>query len=355
MTPKGSFLSTGVAAALGAAALFGLSMPLAKMLLGSVEPALLAGLLYLGSGFGLTILRGVRSSARASLARKDRLYLLGAIVSGGIIAPLLLMQGLASMPAAGASLLLNAEGVFTALLAWFVFRENFDRRIAFGMFIIAAGATIISWSPAASLDDVRPALLVLGACLAWAIDNNLTGRISLLDASWLASIKGLVAGTVNLAIAVMLGARWPGIAAVSGALIVGSLGYGASLVLFVIGLRHLGTARTTAYFSIAPFFGAVAAVIALREPLTTSLVVAFPLMALGVWLHLTERHEHWHHHAAMEHDHEHVHDEHHLHSHDPEVPAGARHRHAHSHEPTAHAHPHFPDAHHHHEHGPKKR
>jgi drug/metabolite transporter (DMT)-like permease len=340
----------GVLAALAAAALFGASAPLAKLSLATADPWLLAGLLYAGSGVALTAFRAVQPTARFQLPRRDRLYLVGAIAAGGIVGPVLLMQGLALMPATGASLLLNAEGVFTALLAWFVFRENFDRRIALGMLAIAAGAIALSWSPHAGLQRIAPALFVLGACLAWAIDNNLTRKLSLLDATWLAAIKGLVAGTVNLLIATALGARWPSLAGVAGALAIGAAAYGASLVLFIIGMRHLGAARTGAYFSIAPFIGALLALAWLREPLTGQLMLAAALMGFGVWLHLTERHEHVHYHSVLEHEHEHVHDEHHQHAHSPEVRPGTRHRHWHRHEPLRHAHHHYPDAHHRHEH-----
>ncbi|CAA9889828.1 Permease of the drug/metabolite transporter (DMT) superfamily [Candidatus Methylobacter favarea] len=339
----------GVLATLGAALLFGAGTPLAKMLLNSVSPWLLAGLLYLGSGIGLTLYRRLRRSASVRLTRSDRLWLVGAIIAGGIIGPVLLMLGLSGMPASGASLLLNAEGVFTALLAWFVFKENFDRRIALGMAAIVAGAIVLSWPGEVSFAGLWPALSVLGACFAWALDNNLTQKVSLSDATWIASIKGVVAGSVNLILAFALGATWPPVLNLAGAIVMGFFAYGVSLVLFVVGLRHLGTARTGAYFSVAPFFGAVLA-IALGETLTLPLLAAGALMALGVWLHLTERHGHEHLHEALEHEHEHKHDEHHQHAHDAPVEPGARHSHRHRHDALTHTHAHFPDAHHRHSH-----
>ena len=348
MNPSGDH-RTGISAALGAALLFGAGTPLAKWLLDAVSPWLLAGLLYLGSGLGLTLYRRLIQTPAVRLPRNEVTWFAGAIVAGGIVGPVLLMIGLASMPASGAALLLNAEGVFTALLAWFAFKENVDRRIALGMAAIVAGAAVLSWPGEARFAGWWPTLAVLGACFAWGIDNNLTRNISLADATWIASVKGLVSGSVNLLLAFVLGASMPELPNLAGALAVGLLAYGASLALFVVGLRHLGTARTAAYFSVAPFFGALLAVL-MGEPVTMPLLVAGALMALGTGLHLSERHEHEHAHEAMEHDHEHVHDEHHQHAHSVPASTGARHRHPHRHLPQIHAHPHFPEAHHRHPH-----
>ncbi len=339
----------GIWAALAAALLFGSSMPLAKWLLAEMSPWLLAALLYLGSGLGLAVYRIVRRPPAVRLAPGEWPWLLGAVLSGGVLAPVLLMFGLTGMPASGASLLLNAEGVFTALLAWFAFRENFDRRIALGMVAIMAGALVLSWPGEARFATLWPALAVVGACFAWAMDNNLTRNVSLADATWIASIKGLIAGTVNLAMALLMGAAWPPPTAFGGALLVGWLAYGVSLSLFVISLRHLGTARTGAYFSVAPFFGAVLSVPLLGEPINERLLIAGVLMAFGVWLHLTEHHAHEHNHDALAHEHEHEHDEHHQHHDDGSVPP-PKHSHRHRHDPITHTHRHFPDAHHRHDH-----
>lgn len=338
-------LNPGVAAALGAALLFGASTPLAKLLLRDVSPWLLAGLFYLGSGIGLSFFRWLKRAEPVHLAKGETGWLAGAILAGGVTGPVLLMFGLTGMPASGASLLLNAEGVLTALLAWMVFKENFDRRIALGMMAIAAGAVVLSWPREARFTGALPALAILGACLAWAIDNNLTRKVSLADATWVVAMKGMAAGCVNLVLAFSLGDRlpvWPVTAAAMG---VGFLAYGVSLALFVVSMRFLGTARTGAYFSVAPFFGAVLA-LATGEPLTPTLAIAGVLMGIGIWLHLTERHEHEHAHEAMEHRHEHIHDEHHQHVHDFPVEPGIKHSHLHRHEPMVHTHAHFPDAHH---------
>lgn len=347
-TPSG-LRNPGVMAALAAALLFGAGTPLAKALLNDVGPWLLAGLLYLGSGIGLMAYRIVTRAPRVSISRTEVLWFAGAVAAGGIVGPVLLMFGLTRMPATGASLLLNAESVFTALLAWFAFKENFDRRIALGMAAIVLGAVVISWPGEARFAGWWPALAILGACLAWSIDNNLTRKVSLSDAAWIAGIKGLVAGIVNLGLALALGASLPSPPAIAGAMLVGLMAYGVSLTLFVAGLRHLGTARTGAYFSVAPFFGAALAVL-MGEPFTLKLLVAGALMGLGTWLHLTEHHAHRHTHEALLHEHAHVHDEHHQHTHPFPVAPGTRHSHAHRHEPQTHAHAHFPDAHHRHGH-----
>lgn len=348
--------SPGVRAALGSALLFGASTPLAKILLASVDPWLLAGLLYLGSGLGLAIYRFAnRTAYRAQLNPGEWPWLAGAVATGGIIAPVLMMYGLTHIAASSASLLLNAEGVFTALLAWFVFRENFDLRIALGMVAIVAGAVVLSWSGNWQAVSWWPSLAVLGACFAWGMDNNLTRKVSLAEPTWIACIKGLVAGTTNLLLAFALtpDLTLPSLASFGAALLVGFMAYGVSLSLFVVGLRHLGTARTGAYFSIAPFFGAALSIVVLSEELTLQLIIAGALMAFGVWLHLTEHHRHEHTHEALEHGHEHVHDEHHQHEHDDATPilgAGGKHTHSHRHDPLTHEHAHYPDAHHRHHH-----
>jgi drug/metabolite transporter (DMT)-like permease len=288
------------------------------------------------------------------LAPGQARWLAGAVVAGGVAGPVLLLLGLAGLPASQASLLLNGEGVFTALLAWSAFRENVDRRVALGMLAIAAGGVVLAWpAQGAAGGTGRSVMLVLAACLAWAIDNNLTRKVALADATWIAMVKGLAAGTTNLVLALALGAAWPPLPLVGAAGLLGFFSYGVSLVLFVLGLRSLGTARTGAYFSVAPFFGALLAVLLLGDPVGWRFALAAGLMAAGVWLHLTEKHEHRHAHEAMEHSHEHVHgmgDEHHAHVHVPPVPAGTRHSHAHRHEPLVHSHPHYPDAHHRHGH-----
>ena len=342
-----------VGLALFAAALFGASTPLAKGLLQNASPQLLAGLLYLGSGLGLLLVRVARRGrvrSEAAVSRQDLPWLGGAIATGGVLGPLLLMYGLLHAPASSASLLLNLEGVLTTLIAWAVFREHVPLRIALGMGTIVAGGALLSWEGQLAWGGVAGPLAVAGACLCWAIDNNLTQRVSAGDPIQIAQIKGLVAGSVNTGIAVSLGARFPDPVPLAAALLVGFFGYGVSLVCFVLALRGLGTARTGAYFSLSPFIGAALGILLYREAVTPLFMAAAGLMALGLWFHLSERHEHWHEHELLEHAHSHLHDEHHRHAHRPDDPEGEPHTHTHRHDRFGHAHPHYPDIHHRHGH-----
>ena len=343
----------GILLALASAVLFGASTPFAKLLLGSVDPWLMAGLLYIGAGLGLAVVHISRGALRlpvveAPLRRPDLSWLAAVILFGGVFGPLLLMLGLARTDAAAASLLLNLEGLATMGIAWVVYRENVDRRLLLGAFAILAGAVLLSWHGAASFQWSE--LLIAGACLCWGIDNNLTRKLSSSDPVQIAMLKGLVAGVVNLVLALNHGAALPPARIAAAVGLVGFLGYGVSLALFVLGLRNLGTARTGAYFSLAPFVGAVLAVAMLGEPLSTQLVIAGGLMAFGLWLHLAERHEHEHLHEPMEHEHRHRHDEHHHHDHAATDPPGEPHTHWHRHVRVAHRHPHYPDLHHRHGH-----
>ena len=343
--------------ALLSAALFGISTPAAKVLLGSIDATILAGLLYCGAGLGVAVLRrfarpliAEHMSVETPIGPHDVPWLAGAIVAGGIVGPVLLMFGLSRTEASSASLLLTLEGVATALLAWFVFHENFDRRIALGMGCLVGGAAVLSWSGTPTLSGLLGPLAIVGACIAWGLDNNLTRKVSLADPLQIVELKGLIAGPVSLLLGFWTGAQLPGLSPLLIAGLVGFLGYGVSLVLFVIALRHLGTARTGAYFSTAPFLGTVTAIAVLHEPITAQLVLAGLLMAFGVWLHLTEDHQHEHEHEPMEHAHPHVHDAHHQHIHSPEDPPHEPHTHLHRHERLRHSHPHLPDMHHTHRH-----
>jgi drug/metabolite transporter (DMT)-like permease len=343
----------GVPLALVSAVLFGASAPFAKLLLGYIDPQLLAGLLYLGAGGGLAIIQGGRSglgveAQEAPLRRSDLPWLLAVVALGGVAGPLLLMLGLGKTSASSGSLLLNLEGLATMGIAWIVFRENVDRRLLFGAAAILVGAFILSWQGEGVQIDTG-GLLIAAACVAWGIDNNLTRKLSSANPVAIALVKGLVAGSLNLSLALIRGAHLPPIGAISAGLVVGFFGVGVSLVLFVLALRHLGSARTGAYFSLAPFIGAMIAILLLGEPITGQLIVASSLMGIGLWLHLDERHYHEHLHEAIEHEHSHVHDEHHKHTHIG--PVTEPHVHWHRHEPMRHKHVHYPDLHHRHEHG----
>lgn len=348
---------TGLCLALLSAVLFGISTPFAKMLLGDMTPQMAAGLLYLGSGVGLALVLRARAALRlpthdeAPLTRADLPCLLAVIAAGGVAGPLLLMVGLARTDAASASLLLNLESMATLLIAWVVFRENVDRRLLFGAGCILLGAGVLSWQGQATF--APGALYIAAACLCWGIDNNLSGRLSAADPVRIAMIKGVVAGSVNLLAALVFQhAALPGAGIIAAAAGVGFLGYGVSLVLFMLGLRHLGAARTGAYFALAPFVGALVSVALFhgQEGDMPRLLVAGVLMGTGLWLHLSERHAHIHEHEEMEHTHRHVHDAHHQHLHGPDDPAGEPHTHRHRHTKLVHSHAHYPDLHHRHTH-----
>jgi drug/metabolite transporter (DMT)-like permease len=346
-------MPASVLAALGAALLFGASTPFAKALLGSVSPLLMAGLLYLGSGVGLSVARLIRDRGfrPAGLAPHDWPWFAAAILTGGMAGPVLLMYGLARTSAADASLLLNLEAVLTALLAWVVFRENAGRRVVLGMALIVSGGVLLAWpSAAVAHHGISGPLAVALACLAWALDNNLTRRVSASDPVFIAATKGLVAGATNVALALALGARLPGPALIGAAAALGLAGYGVSLVLFVLALRGLGSARTGAYFATAPFIGAALALGVFGEPVSGMFWVAAALMATGVGLHLSEHHEHEHVHEILTHAHAHRHDAHHRHEHAFPWDGTEPHTHEHQHGPLRHTHAHYPDLHHRHPH-----
>jgi drug/metabolite transporter (DMT)-like permease len=306
----------------------------------------------LGAGIGLSIFLLIRNlaadvSTETPLSLKDLPWLAAVVAAGGIAGPVLLMFGLSTTDASSASLLLNLEGIATMAIAWIVFRENVDAKLLVGAGAILAGAVLLSWSG----EGFRPSwgsMLIAGACLAWGIDNNLTRKLSSSDPVQIAAIKGMVAGAVNTGLAIFLGADAISPATAVAGAVIGFFGIGVSLVFFMLGLRHLGTARTGAYFSLAPFIGALLSILILGDAVTPWLIMAGVLMAIGLWLHLAERHEHEHVHEEMEHDHRHVHDAHHQHDH--ESPVTEPHAHVHRHRPLRHKHPHYPDLHHRHGH-----
>ena len=336
--------------ALLSAALFGAAAPALKPVIADINPILLAGLLYVGSFVGLLAARAMRQKVReeARLERGHLPALGGAIFAGGIVAPVLLVWGLSGLAASTTSLLLSAEAVLTMLLAALLFREPVAPRVWLAALLVLGAGALLAWTPTVAVPVSLHAVAVLGACLLWGLDNNLTGRISLADPYAIAMWKGLVAGGVNTALGFALAPAMP-----DGSwlvvLVVGAIGYGVSLVLYVRALRHLGTARTAAHFGTAPFFGAALAIVVLGEPLTWVVAAAFALAAGGTWLALSERHLHVHEHEEMEHEHRHVHDGHHRHDHagneGPEP-----HSHPHRHGRLRHRHAHFPDAHHRHRH-----
>jgi len=337
------------AIALIAAGLFGIATPVSKLLLGVVDAWLLAGLLYLGAGVGLGLLRLIRHPKETPLARADLGWLMAAIVCGGIVAPVLLMLGLKLTPASNGSLLLNLEVIATISIASLIFREHVGARLLLGTAFIVAGAVALSWQDGAFTLDMGT-VLIAGSCIAWGIDNNLTRKVSAADPVQITMLRGLAAGAVNVAIGLLFGAALPDAPIIAGALLTGLLGYGISLVLFIVALRHLGAARTGAYFSTAPFLGAIASILLLGDPVTAQLLTAGALMAIGVWLNISELHQHAHTHEEMSHNHWHRHDAHHQHAHATDDPPFEPHSHAHQHQALSHSHAHWPDLHHRHRH-----
>ena len=339
--------------ALAAAALFGASVPFAKLLLGEMSPVILAGLLYLGSGLGLALLRfaiGTDNHPReAQLTMKDWGWLAGAIVAGGVVAPVLLLWGLSGSGAVDTSLLLNFEGVITTLVAAAFFREAVGTRVWIAALVMLCGGIVLAYDSRALVAISPQSLAILGACLGWAIDNNLTRKVSGADPLVTAMAKGLAAGSFNLGLGFALGGKLPELGLMASALALGFFAYGVSLVLFIYALRHLGAARAGAHFSTAPFIGAALAVPMLGEAITPPLISATALMAIATWLVLTETHGHDHEHERLIHTHRHTHDEHHQHTHLGDEDCEP-HAHEHMHEKMKHSHPHVPDLHHRHEH-----
>ncbi len=336
------------AAALAAALLFGSGAPVAKTLLGAADPQVLAGLLYLGSGIALGGVRLLRRGTAWTPAPRDATWLAGAVVLGGVVAPLLLLEGLSRTTASSASLVLVLEAPLTALFARLFFGEHLGARTLEALVLITLGAVATVTLEDAAVDPLGLAAVAL-ASACWALDNNFTREVAHGDAVTIAALKGLVGGAVNVAIALRLDASWPSSGTIIAAGVVGALSYGASLTLYIVSLRGLGTSRAGAYFATAPFIGAIAAVCVLSEPVSPRLGLAAALMAVGVWRLLGESHGHRHLHEAVEHSHAHVHDEHHRHAH-AAGEIGGSHAHGHCHEALEHDHPHSPDVHHRHGH-----
>lgn len=347
--------------ALLAAGLFGVSAPLSKLLLGAIDPIPLAALLYLGAGFGLAAYaiweRVVRNAARseAGLNREDLPWLAGAILAGGVAAPILLLYGLRAVPAATASLLLNFEVVATAVIAAWAFREFVGQRTWVAVTAVTAGSILLTLEPSTGWGVSTGAVLVVAACVMWGLDNNLTRRISLKDPKRIVAIKGLVAGWFSLALALALGKPFPGAGHIVLGLLLGSVSYGISIALFVGALRHLGAARTGALFGTAPFIGAAVSLMVFRNLPALSFILSLPLLGLGVGILFREQHEHPHAHEPVMHVHAHRHDDaHHKHVHGEGFHPVPQHTHLHTHEPMIHTHSHRPDAHHRHTHNPSE-
>ena len=343
-------LAKGAAIGLVAALLFGMSTPIAKLLLPGSGPFMMAGLLYLGSGLGLLAVEPLRRGRReAPLNRADAIPLAAVVLAGGVAGPALLMYGLGRLPGSSASLLLNLEAPFTIVLAVVAFRESLERAELVGAGTVVLGAAVLGLQGTLGNVQLLGVLAVAAACFAWAVDNNLSQRLALHDPVAIARVKSLVAGAVNVALALAVGEQLPGGGAWSGALATGFLGYGVSIVLHLRAMRDVGAARQAAFFATAPFAGALVSVPILGERLSARSIGAAIVMGIGVMMMLRVRHSHRHVHEPLEHDHGHEHDEHHQHLHHSRQ-VSEPHSHPHAHAALAHDHPHLPDAHHRHRH-----
>jgi drug/metabolite transporter (DMT)-like permease len=343
--------------ALLAAILFGASAPLAKILLGEMDAIPMAGFLYLGSGVGALVfwrtehLYRKGRSVEARLTRAEVPWLIGAIVSGGVIAPVVLLLGLKATPASTASLLLNFESVATTLIAVLAFKEAVDKRIWWAVGLITLASILLSWNTS-SWGISLGALGILAACFLWGLDNNFTRNISAKNPLVIVAVKGLGAGTFNLIFSLLLGKALPAVVPALLAMVLGVFSYGLSIYLFILAMRSLGSARTSALFGSAPFVGTLLSVILLREMPQGLFWLSMPIMIAGAWLMLSENHEHHHIHEPVEHIHAHAHpDEHHNHCHPDEITlANGVHCHLHLHNELEHSHHHTPDLHHRHIH-----
>ena len=335
------------------AVLFGLSPVACKLFVGQMPSSLLAGLLYLGSGLGLTgvVLYHETPVVNTlnSLSRRQWAYLAGAIISGGVAAPLFLAYGIRMGSASEVSLLLNFETVATTLLAWLVFHEQVGSRVWIGKFFIIGASILVLFTGGSELQLSLPGLSVLAACLLWGIDNNLTREVESLPATLLACMKGWSAGIFNVLLSLIFFKSEVTAFQVSATLVIGALSYGVSSVLFIHALREIGSARTSTWFASGPFIGTVLSVLILGERPPGEYWVAALFMLSGMIFLYGELHRHSHRHESVTHAHPHEHDEHHQHLHEGLKSAG-KHDHLHTHAPLTHSHVHWPDIHHRHTH-----
>ncbi|WP_231594781.1 DMT family transporter [Synechococcus sp. CBW1107] len=352
----------GLIAGLLAAVFFGLSAPLISVISREGSPLMIAALLYAGAAIALLMVRGVlgHQQEESPVQRRDFPPLLGLTILGGMVGPICLVQGLTLVSAGSASLLLNLEAVFTLLIAVLIGREHLSRKGLIAAVLILTGAVLLTEG---SLNGatVLGTVLIAGACLAWGIDNNLSQRLSLRDPLQIALLKAIGASVPMLILALAAGQTLPAWPALLALLSIGAVGYGLSIWLDLLALRHLGAARESVVFSTAPFVGLLFSVLVLREAFTGGMAMASALMVLGITVLLKEDHGHWHRHEPLRHAHRHRHDPaggdpHHQHDHSgDELPADMPqgpcwHAHEHLHQPIAHEHAHVSDIHHRHGH-----
>lgn len=344
--------------AITAALLFGASAPLAKILLGTLDPILLAGFLYLGSGLGGLLLHFLNRDARsktseAHLIKSDIPWMAGAVIAGGIIAPIVLMTSLKTTPAATASLLLNFESIATTLIAALAFKEAIGRRVIFSVIMVTLASILLSWNTNGNWGFSIGALGIMAACLLWGLDNNFTRKISNKNPLTIVIIKGLGAGIFSISLGILLNRPVPDIKSILLAMLLGAFSYGLSIYLFIHSMRNLGAARASILFGSAPFVGAALSLILIVEAPSPFFWYSIPLMLIGAWLMLTEDHRHIHTHQPFSHEHRHYHpnDDHHQHEHQL-LPAkrSMAHSHWHVHTVFSHEHAHTPDVHHAHSH-----
>lgn len=345
---------SSITMAILAAILFGVSAPLSKALLGSVQPTVLASLLYFGCGLGVLVFKFtktlfIKEKKESGISKKDIPWLAGVILTGGVAAPIILMFSLKATPAATASLLLNFEAIATALIAALFFKESLGRRVWIAIAVMTAAAVILTWSSTGKWGISIGTAGIVAACLLWGADNNLTRMISLKDPLTITIVKGIGAGAVSLMISLWTSAAFPGVELMILALILGAFSYGISIVLFILSMRQLGAARTSAFFGSAPFIGAIISIVIFGESPAPQFYISLPVMIIGAILIIKEKHQHIHIHENIQHDHKHSHDDlHHNHVHEDGF-LGV-HSHAHLHERIEHDHPHMPDTHHRHNH-----
>lgn len=355
MNAKYLFTIKNYKAALIAALFFGCIAPGSRYLAQKLPPQSMAGFLYFFAGTGLLavlLLKRDLISSFSRVQRKDYKWFLMATLFGGTLGPAFLTYGISRISGSTASLLLNLEAVLTSLIAWTVFKEHFEKKIVYGMVLIVSGCLTLSLNSAASsgADTLLGFSLISLACLSWSIDNNVTRSISHLDPILIAAFKGLIAGAVNLTLGYLIGEKITWNIQIIQVGILGFLGVGVSLVSFIVSLGSIGTSRTGAIFSTAPFIGSLLSIVFLKESISVPFTVALVLMFGGIWLHLSEDHQHEHTHTELSHSHDHTHDEHHQHEHSDGDSNDVPHNHRHTHKPITHSHAHFPDIHHQHEH-----
>jgi drug/metabolite transporter (DMT)-like permease len=348
-SPDGS--RRGIVLGLVAAVSFGVAAPVSKLLLDHAQPQVLAGLLYLGAFAILGLARPIRGhSHEAGFQRADAPRLIGLVLAGGVLAPVLFLFGLERMSGSAGALLLNLEGPFTLVIGLVVFREHLGRRALFGAAAVFGGGALLSLGGPAGSTDAVGALCIAGACLLWGVDNNLTQSLTLRDPFSIVLAKVGAAGVANLVLALAVGDPLPGTDIIVATLGLGALSYGVSIVLDAYALRLLGAARESVIFATAPFVGAALAIPILAERPSAADIAAGVVMAVGIAMMVNEHHDHLHMHELLVHEHSHVHDEHHQHEHEAGVEGSVPHSHRHEHASLTHSHPHVSDLHHRHRH-----